>query len=110
MRVDLGALIRNQLVVMDNLRVHQNKTVRDLIEACGAEILYLPPYSPKFNPIEECWSKFKIILRTIAARTREALGVKFGQALARDFWLGNCCISRSYLLLGPAWTSWPIRP
>src|SRR5271154_1796967 len=69
------------IVVMDNLRVHQNKRVRDLIEACGAEIWYLPPYSPKFNPIEECWSKFKSILRTIAARTREALDDGISYAL-----------------------------
>ena len=61
------------IVVMDNLRVHQNKPVRDLIEARGAELWYLPPYSPRLNPIEECWSKEKTILRTIAARTREAL-------------------------------------
>jgi transposase len=69
------------IVVMDNLRVHQNKRVRALIEACGAEIWYLPPYSPKFNPIEECWSKFKSILRTIAARTREALDDGISYAL-----------------------------
>jgi transposase len=69
------------IVVMDNLRVHQNKRVRDLIEACGAEIWYLPPYSPKYNPIEECWSKVKSILRTIAARTREALDDGISYAL-----------------------------
>jgi len=61
------------IVVMDNLRVHQNKFVRGLIEARGAQLWYLPPYSPKLNPIEECWSKVKTILRTIAARTRETL-------------------------------------
>jgi len=61
------------IVAMDNLRVHQNKRVRDLIEAQGAELRYLPPYSPRLNPIEECWSKVKTILRTIAARTREEL-------------------------------------
>jgi transposase len=69
------------IVVMDNLRVHQNKRVRDLIEACGAEVWNLPPYSPKFNPIEECWSKFKSILRTIGARTREALDDGISYAL-----------------------------
>lgn len=61
------------IVVMDNLRVHQNQPARNVIEARGAEIWYLPPYSPKYNPIEECWSKVKTILRTISARTRDAL-------------------------------------
>ena len=67
------SLRAGDIVVMDNLRVHQNKFVRDMIETCGAEVWYLPPYSPKLNPIEECWSKVKTILRTIAARTRDAL-------------------------------------
>jgi len=61
------------VLVMDNLSVHQNKRACNVIEACGAEILFLPPYSPRLNPIEECWSKVKTILRTIAARTSEAL-------------------------------------
>lgn len=69
------------IVVLDNLRVHQNKRVRDLIEARGAELWYLPPYSPHLNPIEECWSKAKTILRTIAARTREALDEAIACAL-----------------------------
>jgi transposase len=69
------------IVIMDNLRVHQDQRVRELIEKCGAEIWYQPPYSPWLNPIEECWSKMKIILRTIAARTREALDAGITQAL-----------------------------
>jgi transposase len=69
------------IVVLDNLRVHQNKRVRDLIEARGAELWYLPPYSPHLNPIEECWSKAKTILRTIAARTRDALDEAIACAL-----------------------------
>jgi len=69
------------IVVMDNLRVHQNKSVRDLIEAQGAELWYLPPYSPRLNPIEECWSKEKTILRTIAARSRETLDDAIAYAL-----------------------------
>jgi transposase len=69
------------IVVLDNLRVHQDQRVRELIEKCGAELWYLPPYSPWLNPIEECWSKLKIILRTIAARTREALDDGITQAL-----------------------------
>jgi len=69
------------IVVMDNLRVHQNQRVRDLLEECGAQVWYLPPYSPHLNPIEECWSKLKTILRTIAARTRDALDIGISHAL-----------------------------
>jgi len=75
------ALRSGDILVMDNLRVHQNKGVRDLVEACGAEILYLPPYSPQFNPIEECWSKVKTILRSIGARSKDALDDGISSAL-----------------------------
>jgi len=68
------------VVVMDNLSAHKVQGVRQLIIACGAELLYLPPYSPDFNPIEQCWSKLKLILRTLKARTAEALE----QAVAQD--------------------------
>jgi transposase len=61
------------IVLMDNLSVHKCAGIREAIEAAGAQLRYLPPYSPDFNPIEKCWSKFKSILRTIGARTREAL-------------------------------------
>jgi transposase len=61
------------ILVMDNLSVHKNKNACDVIEATGAEIWFLPPYSPRLNPIEETWSKVKTILRTIAARTKDAL-------------------------------------
>ena len=66
-------LRRGQIVVMDNLQVHKIKRVRDLVEGAGAEVLFLPPYSPDFSPIEEAFSKVKGILRRIGARTREAL-------------------------------------
>jgi transposase len=69
------------IVIMDNLSVHKNQRVCDLIEARGAEVWFLPPYSPHLNPIEECWSKVKTILRTVAARTREALDKGITQAL-----------------------------
>ena len=62
-----------QIVVMDNLQVHKMKRVRELVEDAGAEVLFLPPYSPDFSPIEEAFSKVKGILRRIGARTREAL-------------------------------------
>jgi transposase len=70
-----------QIVVMDNLQVHKSKKVRELIEEAGAEILFLPPYSPDFSPIEEAFSKVKGILRRLGARTREALMEASGQAL-----------------------------
>jgi transposase len=60
-------------VVLDNLKAHKAAGVREAIEAVGARLLYLPPYSPDFSPIEECWSKIKAILRTKATRTLEHL-------------------------------------
>ncbi|GAH68733.1 unnamed protein product, partial [marine sediment metagenome] len=58
---------------MDNLGCHKHPRVRDLIESVGAEVWYLPPYSPDFNPIEPMGSKVKRILRSLAARTFEGL-------------------------------------
>lgn len=55
------------VVCMDNLNAHKNKRVRQLIEATGATILYLPPYSPDFNPIEAAWAKLKHLVRKYAA-------------------------------------------
>jgi transposase len=66
---------------MDNLSAHKSERVRELIKAAGCEVLYLPPYSPGFNPIEEAFSKIKSILRKAQARTREALVEATGRAL-----------------------------
>jgi transposase len=66
-------LLSGDLVVMDNLSSHKVKGVRERIEAAGAELLYLPPYSPDLNPIEKAWSKLKQLLRSAKARTKEAL-------------------------------------
>jgi transposase len=74
-------LARGQIVVMDNLQVHKMKRVRELIEEVGAEVLFLPPYSPDFSPIEETFSKVKGILRRIGARTRETLLEATSEAL-----------------------------
>ncbi len=74
-------LKRGQIVVMDNLSVHKSKRVQQLIEAAGARLLFLPPYSPDFNPIERVFSKVKGILRKAGARTREALVETTGRAL-----------------------------
>jgi transposase len=70
-----------QIVVMDNLSAHKGQRVRKLIEDRGCELLYLPPYSPDLNPIEEAFSKVKHFLRTIGARTLEALVEAMGEAL-----------------------------
>jgi transposase len=61
------------IVVMDNLAVHKVAGVRQAVEACGAELRYLPPYSPDFNPIENAFAKLKAHVRKSAARTLDAL-------------------------------------
>jgi transposase len=61
------------IVVMDNLSSHKGPRVRELIEAVGARLLYLPPYSPDFNPIENAFAKLKALLRKAAERTVEGL-------------------------------------
>lgn len=68
------------VVVMDNLSAHKVRGVREAIEAVGARVAYLPPYSPDFNPIELAFSKFKTLLRTGARRTTEALWELCGRA------------------------------
>jgi transposase len=70
------------IVVMDNLSAHKAEGVREAIEARGARLLYLPPYSPDLSPIEKCWSKIKTFLRKAKARTRAALDAAIKQALA----------------------------
>jgi transposase len=72
---------RGQIVVMDNLSVHKSKRVQRLIEQAGATLLFLPPYSPDMNPIEEAFSKLKAALRKAGARRREALVEATGRAL-----------------------------
>jgi transposase len=70
------------VVVMDNLSAHKRPQIKRLIEAAGAKLLYLPPYSPDLNPIEMIWSKIKRLLRSLAARTIDSLHDAFGQAFA----------------------------
>ena len=81
-RVLVPMLHPGDVVVMDNLTAHKRPQIKRTIEALGATVLYLPPYSPDFNPIEMIWSKVKGLLRTIAARTVDALHEAFGVALA----------------------------
>lgn len=75
------ALRPGQIVVMDNLSSHKVAGVREAIEAVGAHLLYLPPYSPDLNPIEQLFSKLKAMLRKAAARTRDTLWLAVGQIL-----------------------------
>jgi transposase len=75
-------LKRGQIMVMDNLQVHKTKSVRELIEQCGCQLVFLPSYSPDFNPIEEAFSKVKTLLRKVKARSFEALVEASGTALS----------------------------
>jgi transposase len=69
------------VVVMDNLSSHKVQGVRERIEAAGAQLLYLPPYSPDLNPIEKAWAKLKQLLRAAKARTKQALDQAIAQML-----------------------------
>ena len=75
-------LRRGQVVVLDNLSAHKGERVRELIEGRGCELLYLPSYSPDFNPIEEAFAKIKDFLRKSEARAREALVEAMGAAIS----------------------------
>lgn len=72
-----------EVVVMDNLPAHRVAGVRQAIEARGAGVLYLPPYSPDFNPIELAFAKLKALLRAAAARTIPALWTAIAEAIER---------------------------
>jgi len=80
-KVLLPSLRCGQVVVMDNLSAHKGARTRELIESVGCELLYLPPYSPDLNPIEEAFSKIKGLLRKAEAKSREALIEAMGKAL-----------------------------
>ena len=80
-QVLLKELVPGDVVVMDNLNCHTQAAVREAIEAAGCRVLYQPPYSPEFNPIELAFSKLKRLLRKAAARTVEALWEALGQLL-----------------------------
>ena len=95
-RVLAPSLRPGQVVILDNLASHRGERVRELIEERGCSLLYLPPYSPDFSPIEEAFSKLKALLRKAKARTRVVLVEAIGQALdaistkdARGFF-GHC--------------------
>jgi transposase len=95
-KVLVPTLVPGDVVIMDNLSAHKVKGVREAIEAADAKLLYLPPYSPDWSPIEPCWSKLKTFLRAAKARTREALDQALARAVdtitgndARD-WFTHC--------------------
>ena len=75
------ALAPGDVVVLDNLPAHKVAGIREAINAVGASILYLPPYSPDLNPIEQMFAKLKALLRKAAARTRDALWDTIGNLL-----------------------------
>jgi transposase len=79
---DLRRILRpKDIVVMDNLSAHKDASVVAAIESAGAIVCFLPPYSPDLNPIEKMWSKVKEVLRSLKARTAEALLDAIGVAL-----------------------------
>jgi transposase len=81
-RVLCPSLRSGQVVVMDNLAAHKTGRIKELIEQQGCKLLYLPPYSPDFNPIEEAFSKVKRVLRKAESRAREALVEAIGAAIS----------------------------
>lgn len=79
----IPTLSAGDIVVMDNLPAHKIAAVRALIEAAGAALLYLPPYSPDLNPIEMAFAKLKALLRKAAERSVDALWDKIGESLEK---------------------------
>ena len=75
------SLAPGDVVVMDNLAAHKVAGVREAIGAAGASLLYLPPYSPDLNPIEQFFAKLKALLRRAATRTKDALWTAIGDLL-----------------------------
>lgn len=76
------SLCPGQVVVLDNLGAHRPQRIRELIEQQGCELVYLPAYSPDYNPLEEAFAKIKNLLRKASARTKEALVEAIGAALS----------------------------
>jgi transposase len=81
-QVLLPTLSPGDIVVMDNLSSHKNAEIRKTIEAAGAELRYLPPYSPDLNPIEQAFAKLKAHLRKHAERSMESLWLRIGNLLS----------------------------
>ena len=79
----IASLTSGDVVIMDNLSSHKGQRVKQLIESAGATLLYLPPYSPDFNPIEQAFSKLKQLLRSAAHRTMQNLWANMQQTLEK---------------------------
>lgn len=88
-KVLVPELRKGDIVVMDNLSSHKGSKVRNLIKAAGAQLRYLPPYSPDLNPIEKAFSKLKTLLQKAAERTVDGLWTQIGRLL--DHFLPNEC-------------------
>ena len=82
------------IVILDNLSVHKIPAVRAVIESRGAQLLYLPPYSPDFNPIEQAWSKLKQQLRGVKARVVEDLELAVAEAITTITAANACAFFR----------------
>ena len=89
-------LHKGDIVIMDNLSCHKVKRVKEAIEAVGASVFYLPPYSPDLNPIEMMWSKIKALLRKWKARSSELLNLYISNAFSAvtaediEHWFAAC--------------------
>lgn len=94
-------LWKGTCVIMDNCSIHLGEDVRQLIEDAGAKLIFLPPDSPDFSPIENCFSKIKSILRSIGARNypelAKAIDEAFSQVSLNDLrnWFSHCCYCAS---------------
>lgn len=74
-------LKRGDVIVLDNLSAHRASRIEEIVAACGAQVLWLPPYSPDFSPIELMWSKVKAYLKKVKARTQLELEKAIAEAL-----------------------------
>lgn len=94
-------LWKGAYVVMDNCSIHKGKEIEALLQSAGAHLIYLPPYSPDFSPIENCWSKIKSLLRFIGARNypdlAKAIEYAFNKVSLKDIqsWFTHCCYCTS---------------
>lgn len=90
-------LWKGACIILDNCRIHRKEEIEPLIQEAGATLVFLPPYSPEFSPIENCWSKVKSILRSIAARNYPDLVQAIDEAFAKvslddiKGWFTHCC-------------------
>ncbi len=87
---------------MDNLSAHKAAIIESLITQAGAQLIYLSPYSPDFNPIENCWSKLKAYLQSVAARCRDSVETALVDAMdsltLKDIenWFTHCCYCNTW--------------